>query len=193
MAKPTTIKWQKWENAPNFLQLTQGARAPHSEESRVLRCCWEKRDRKQWNNGNLSNVHDLSCKRVSCSLKRCWKVPIFSCDVRHDVLVKELENERDAIGKHQMLSHVLKLWKQAHKDKFDHLIRMTGWLKHNFNIWENLWYTELGSHKCVLYLPGRCGSVWSVSEAAAGWQRSPSRWSLCVDWHQHQVSCFATL
>lgn len=37
------------------------------------------------------------------------KVPILSCDVRHDVLVEELQDERDAVGKHQVLSHVLKL------------------------------------------------------------------------------------
>lgn len=37
------------------------------------------------------------------------KVPVLSCDVRHDVLVEELENEGDAVGKHQVLSHVLKL------------------------------------------------------------------------------------
>lgn len=39
--------------------------------------------------------------------------------------------------------------------------------------------------------PGRCGLVWSASEAAAGWQRWPSRWSPCVDWRRRRVSCFA--
>lgn len=38
-----------------------------------------------------------------------WSVPVFSCDIRHDVLVEELQNEGDAVGKDQMLSHVLKL------------------------------------------------------------------------------------
>lgn len=37
------------------------------------------------------------------------KVPVFSRDVRHDVLVEELQNEGDAVGKHQVLSHVLEL------------------------------------------------------------------------------------
>lgn len=37
-------------------------------------------------------------------------VPIFSCDVRHDVLIEKLQDERDAVGKHQVLSHELKLF-----------------------------------------------------------------------------------
>lgn len=41
--------------------------------------------------------------------------------------------------------------------------------------------------------PGRCGLAWSVSGAAAGWQRWPSRWSPCVDWRRRRVSCFAAL
>jgi len=35
--------------------------------------------------------------------------PVLSRDVRHDVLVEELEYERDAVGKHQVLGHELKL------------------------------------------------------------------------------------
>lgn len=35
--------------------------------------------------------------------------PVFGTDVRHDVLVEELEDERNAVGKYQMLGHVLKL------------------------------------------------------------------------------------
>lgn len=138
VVKAKSIKWQKWANVPNFLQSTQGVHAPRSEGSRVLRCCWGKRNWEQWNNGNLSKVYNLSCKWKSYSLKRCWKVPIFSCDIRHDVLVEELENERDAVGKHQMLSHILKLWKQAHKQIWLILTRMRGRLQHNFNIWENI-------------------------------------------------------
>lgn len=45
-------------------------------------------------------------------------VPVFSCDIRHDVLVEELQNEGDAVGKDQMLSHVLKL-----RDKSDSSVR----------------------------------------------------------------------
>lgn len=41
--------------------------------------------------------------------KPASSVPVLSCDIRHDVLVEELQNEGDAVGKHQMLSHVLKL------------------------------------------------------------------------------------
>ncbi len=36
-------------------------------------------------------------------------LPVFGTDVRHDVLVEEFEDERDAIGKHQVLSHIFKL------------------------------------------------------------------------------------
>lgn len=42
-------------------------------------------------------------------LKEALTVPILSYDIRHDVLVEELQNERDAVGEHQVLSHVLKL------------------------------------------------------------------------------------
>ena len=41
--------------------------------------------------------------------KEAVTIPVFSGDVRHDVLVEELQNEGDAVGKHQVLSHVLKL------------------------------------------------------------------------------------
>lgn len=47
--------------------------------------------------------------------KEALKVPILSSDVRHDVLVEELQNEGDAVGKHEVLSHVLKLLKQHTK------------------------------------------------------------------------------
>ncbi len=36
-------------------------------------------------------------------------IPVFGTDVRHDVLVEEFEDERDAIGKHQVLCHIFKL------------------------------------------------------------------------------------
>ena len=36
-------------------------------------------------------------------------LPVFGTDIGHDVLVEELENEGDAVGKHQMLGHILKL------------------------------------------------------------------------------------
>ena len=36
-------------------------------------------------------------------------VPILGCDIRHDVLIEELQNEGDAVCKHQVLGHVLKL------------------------------------------------------------------------------------
>lgn len=35
--------------------------------------------------------------------------PVLGSDVGHDVLIEELEDERDAVGKHQVLGHVLKL------------------------------------------------------------------------------------
>lgn len=40
-------------------------------------------------------------------------VPVFGSDIRHDVLVEELQDQRDAVGKHQMLGHVLKLRKRS--------------------------------------------------------------------------------
>lgn len=36
-------------------------------------------------------------------------LPVFSGDVGHYVLVEELQDQRDAVGKHQMLRHVFKL------------------------------------------------------------------------------------
>lgn len=39
-------------------------------------------------------------------------LPVFGTDIRHDVLVEELEDERDAVGKHQMLGDDLKLEKE---------------------------------------------------------------------------------
>lgn len=45
-------------------------------------------------------------------------VPVLSCDVRHDVLVEKLQNERNTVGKHQVLSHVLKLTTQKWGDLF---------------------------------------------------------------------------
>lgn len=37
-------------------------------------------------------------------------LPVFGTDVRHDVLVEEFEDEGDAVGKHQVLSHIFKLY-----------------------------------------------------------------------------------
>lgn len=51
------------------------------------------------------------------SFKEAVTVPVFSCDVRHDVLVEELQNEGDAVGKHKVLSHVLKLGNKHTKTK----------------------------------------------------------------------------
>lgn len=42
-------------------------------------------------------------------MRQSGKVPILSRDVRHDVLVEELQNKGDAVGKYEVLSHVLKL------------------------------------------------------------------------------------
>lgn len=39
----------------------------------------------------------------------CTSLPVFSGDVRHDVLIEELQDEGDAVGKHQVLSHVFEL------------------------------------------------------------------------------------
>lgn len=36
-------------------------------------------------------------------------LPVFGTDIRHNVLVEEFEDERYAVGKHQMLSHIFKL------------------------------------------------------------------------------------
>lgn len=40
-------------------------------------------------------------------------VPVFGSDVGHDVLVEELQDERDAVGKDKVLGHVLKLGTKA--------------------------------------------------------------------------------
>ena len=36
-------------------------------------------------------------------------LPVFGTDIRHDVLVEELEDEWDTVGKHQVLRDNLKL------------------------------------------------------------------------------------
>lgn len=53
-------------------------------------------------------------------------LPVFSCDVRHDVLVEELQNKGDAIGKHQVLSHVLELRgiMQRHNQLGEHMVQI---------------------------------------------------------------------
>ena len=38
-----------------------------------------------------------------------WNALVLGCDVGANVLVEELEDERDTVGKHQVLTHVLKL------------------------------------------------------------------------------------
>lgn len=38
--------------------------------------------------------------------------PVFGTDIGHDVLVEELEDEWDTVGKHQMLRYNLKLQKR---------------------------------------------------------------------------------
>lgn len=51
-------------------------------------------------------------------------VPVFGSDIRHDVLVEELQDQRDAVGKHQMLGHVLKLRRRSKMGQT--LARITG-------------------------------------------------------------------
>lgn len=36
-------------------------------------------------------------------------LPVFGTDIRHDVLVEELEDEWDTVGKHQVLGDNLEL------------------------------------------------------------------------------------
>lgn len=84
--------------SPNSRQSTLAARAPHSKESPGRKCCWRHRAVKQpLINGSHAN------------LPRFPKLPVFSRDVGHDVLVEELQDEGDAVGEHQVLSHVLEL------------------------------------------------------------------------------------
>lgn len=40
-------------------------------------------------------------------------LPVLGSDVGHDVLVEELQDERDAVGEDQVLGHVLKLGKKG--------------------------------------------------------------------------------
>ena len=42
-------------------------------------------------------------------LRKKSSLLIFRCDVCHDVLVEEFQDQRDAVGKHQMLRHKLEL------------------------------------------------------------------------------------
>lgn len=39
-----------------------------------------------------------------------WSLsPVLGSDVRHNVLIEEFQDQRDAVGKHQVLCHILKL------------------------------------------------------------------------------------
>ena len=47
---------------------------------------------------------------VYTALTGLWPIsPVLGSDVGHDVLIEELEDQRDAVGKHQVLGHVFKL------------------------------------------------------------------------------------
>lgn len=44
------------------------------------------------------------------TLSGLWSLlPVLGSDVGHDVLIEELQDQRDAVGKYQVLGHVLKL------------------------------------------------------------------------------------
>lgn len=45
-------------------------------------------------------------------------VLIFGADVRHDILIEELENQWDTIGEHQVLRHELELVDVIHLQMF---------------------------------------------------------------------------
>lgn len=50
---------------------------------------------------------------VSCSQR---VIPVFGTDVRQDVLVEELEDEWDAVSKHQVLRDNLKLKRERERE-----------------------------------------------------------------------------
>lgn len=52
---------------------------------------------------------------VGLNENRSKCIPVFGTDVRHNVLVEEFEDEGDAVGKHQMLSHIFKLSRMGRK------------------------------------------------------------------------------
>lgn len=49
------------------------------------------------------------------TVERTHTLPVFGTDIRHDVLVEELEDEWDTVGKHQVLGDDLKLQKKRRK------------------------------------------------------------------------------
>lgn len=57
-------------------------------------------------------MHIPPCSTTSLS-PPAVAVPVLGSDIRHDVLVEELQDQRDAVGKHQMLGHVLKLGERS--------------------------------------------------------------------------------
>lgn len=66
------------------------------------KCCHQKTQyvffKQITDTGVGSNEHKSKC------------LPVFGTDVRHNVLVEEFEDEGDAVGKHQVLSHIIKLF-----------------------------------------------------------------------------------
>lgn len=77
----------------------------------------------------VTHTHTISkCVITEKRRPKCG-LPVFSTDVRHDVLVEELEDERDAVGKYQMLGHVLKLGRTIKTQSLAHLINLS-FIKH---------------------------------------------------------------
>lgn len=65
-SQSTKLLYWTIENSPNFLQLTLGARAPHSKESPILKCCWVKKIKSL-----LPFIMNKS--HYFCKSKRFWK------------------------------------------------------------------------------------------------------------------------
>lgn len=63
------------------------------------------------NRGQLSNNQACQSRSAFCEGFKSEKriLPVFGTDVGHNVLIEELEDEWDTVGKHQVLGDDLKL------------------------------------------------------------------------------------
>lgn len=87
-------------HSPSSRPWAQASHGPHSGESPARICC------------DTSHVFTHVTKRSATFLILyvSWRfLPVFGTDVGHDVLVEELEDERDAVGEHQMLGDYFEL------------------------------------------------------------------------------------
>jgi len=82
----------------------------------------------------------------------CMAVPVFGSDIGHDVLVEELQDQRDAVGKHQMLGHILKLGERSEMGQHqqDNWKRVLGISISSLDGLLSTWQTILLVHKSAV-------------------------------------------